>query len=364
MATSGTLQATQDPRFERHHAVHRHPECPERLHAIARAVADAESRHGTHFEAMEPRPATPDEILRVHTAQLLAQIEATAKRAPAMLDADTFVSNESFETALLAAGSTVELALRIARGDCRYGLAAVRPPGHHAESAKAMGFCLFNNVAVAARALQNEAQLDRILILDWDVHHGNGTQNSFEDDPSVLYFSTHQSPHYPGTGDAGEAGVGRGEGATVNVPMPAGCGDSEYTGLFQRVLAPVARQFRPQMILLSCGFDAHADDPLASMELTGEGFLAMTRIVRALADELCDGRILTVLEGGYAPSGLYEGMTALLEGLLEPAPSNLGALLGNPDLQSGTVLRSLVERSARIHGKRYPEIAASSETGF
>ena len=177
-----------------------------------------------------------------------------------------------------------------------------------------MGFCLFNNAAIAARAVQREAGVERVLVLDWDVHHGNGTQHTFETDPSVLYVSTHQYPFYPGTGAAGEIGIGRGEGATLNVPMPAGCGDAEYVGVFQRVIAPAARAFRPDYWIVSCGFDAHEDDPLAAMRVTQSGYAALTAIVRALADELSGGRMLFVLEGGYSLRGLREGTRRVARG--------------------------------------------------
>jgi acetoin utilization deacetylase AcuC-like enzyme len=219
-----------------------------------------------------------------------------------------------------------------------------------------MGFCLFNNVALAAQALRAEAGLERILILDWDVHHGNGTQHSFDQDRDTLYVSTHQFPYYPGTGSAGEAGSGHGEGATVNVPLPAGCGDAEYVGAFQRILAPVARAFRPEMILVSCGFDAHRDDPLAAMEVTGDGYRAMARIVDALADELCGGRQVHVLEGGYALSGLEDGTRAPLDVLLEPESVPLPTAA---PLVHGCDLDRIVGQVAAVHGDRVPDLGAA-----
>lgn len=212
-----------------------------------------------------------------------------------------------------------------------------------------MGFCLFNNVAIAARALQREERLDRILIVDWDVHHGNGTQALFTDDPSVLFFSTHQFPYYPGTGAAREAGHGRGEGATVNVPLPAACGDAEYVGVFQRLLVPVALRYRPQMILVSAGFDAHREDPLASMEVSEDGFRAMATIVRRLADELCEGRVMCVLEGGYAASALREGTAALLDVLLAPAAPSIPAAV---EPIPGSNLYRAVDQVVSVHGGR------------
>jgi acetoin utilization deacetylase AcuC-like enzyme len=187
------------------------------------------------------------------------------------------------------------------------------------------------------------------------VHHGNGTQHVFEADPSVFYFSTHQFPYYPGSGDFDEAGTGPGEGATLNVPLPAGCGDEEYVGVMARAFAPVARAFRPELLLVSCGFDAHADDPLASMELSGEGFLSLARVARAVADECCGGRVVLVLEGGYALSGLYEGTAAVLDALLAPtceAPKT-------PDPPTGSCLQRVLERVNEVHGRRSPGIGAA-----
>jgi acetoin utilization deacetylase AcuC-like enzyme len=220
-----------------------------------------------------------------------------------------------------------------------------------------MGFCLFNNVAIAARALQAQDGVERILILDWDVHHGNGTQHFFEADPTVLYASTHQYPFYPGTGAAHEAGRDAGAGFTLNVPMPAGCGDVEYLGALQRLLVPVACAVRPELILVSCGFDAHRDDPLGGMEVTGAGFRGMAALVRALADELCAGRLAFVLEGGYAASGLREGTQAVLEALLAERP-----LPPHPTVKSGTsaVLDAVVERVAAVHRDRYRDLGATS----
>jgi acetoin utilization deacetylase AcuC-like enzyme len=332
----------EDKRFLDHRGPAGHPERPERISAVGAAV-DARSEALTRFA---PRAATPDEILRVHSREHFDQIAQASRRAPAQVDPDTYISARSFEVALLAAGGTAELALRVARGELDSGLAAVRPPGHHAESDRAMGFCLFNNVAVAARALQKEESVDRIMILDWDVHHGNGTQHIFESDPSVLYASTHQFPFYPGTGAVGETGVGRGEGFTFNVPLPAGCGDREYVGVMERLIAPAARSFRPEVILVSCGFDAHRDDPLAAMNVTREGYRDMSAIARALADDLCGGRISFVLEGGYAVSGLEDGANAVLDVIAgEDSPE----LPESAPVSTGIVLDSIVEQVARAH---------------
>ena len=202
------------------------------------------------------------------------------------------------------------------RGDVEHAFCAVRPPGHHAETAKAMGFCLFNNVAIAARYVQKKYGLNRVLIVDWDVHHGNGTQHSFEQDPSILFFSTHQYPHYPGTGRATERGTGAGEGFTINVPMEAGDGDDEYHAIFLNVLLPAAEAFKPEFVIISAGFDAHRDDPLASMGLTEAGYSDLTGLVVGIAKRHAQGRLLSALEGGYNLTALGASVDAHLKVLL------------------------------------------------
>jgi acetoin utilization deacetylase AcuC-like enzyme len=341
----------EDPRFREHRGPAGHPERPERLLAVAEALEP----HRPALRTIAPRAAEDDELLRIHGRGHLARVADAARRAPTHLDADTFLSPASLEVARLAAGGTVDLARAVVQRKVHAGLAAVRPPGHHAEAGRAMGFCLFNNVAVAARALQADEGVERVLILDWDVHHGNGTQHSFEDDPSVLYFSTHQFPYYPGTGAASEAGSGRGAGATVNVPMPAGCGDAEYVGVFQRVLVPVVRAFAPDVMLVSAGFDAHRDDPLAAMEVSASGFAAMAAIVRTVADECCQGRLLFVLEGGYAASGLREGVDTTVRAALSPDPP---ALPPGQDASPGTLLGRILAPVVEVHGRRYPGLGA------
>lgn len=342
----------EDIRYRSHRGPEGHPERPERLVALAEALAPFRDR----VEIAPPRFAEPEEILRVHERRLLDQLESTRDQPPGRLDADTYHGPESFDIACLAAGGTIDLARRVLRGEVDSGLAAVRPPGHHAEAGRAMGFCLLNNVAIAARALQAEEGSPRILILDWDVHHGNGTQHTFEDDPAVFYASTHQYPFYPGTGDFDEVGVGRGVGATLNVPMPAGCGDVEYVGVLQRLLAPAMAHFRPDLILVSCGFDAHRDDPLASMELGGSGYRALADCLRGLADTLCGGRLVYVLEGGYALSGVREGTSAVIESLLEPTARELDEPAA---LEAGSLLRTLVDRTVEVHGARIPGLGSA-----
>jgi acetoin utilization deacetylase AcuC-like enzyme len=350
MAVTRAVGVIEDARYLGHRGPRGHPERPERLRAVARALDPLRNR----LVALPARAADDAEILRVHERALLEHVAAAVAAAPAQLDPDTFVAPASLDAARLAAGAAIDLAAAIARGELGAGLAAVRPPGHHAETARAMGFCLFNNVAIAARALQSEHGVGKLVILDWDVHHGNGTQQSFETDPSVLYFSLHQFPFYPGTGSFGEIGTGRAEGTTLNVPLPAGAGDAEYVGLLQRVFVPVVRAFRPELILVSAGFDAHRDDPLGGMNVSRAGYAAMSAIVRALADEVCGGRVACVLEGGYAESGLEEGVGALLEAFLADPPVLPGSVEAPPESLLGRVLQRLVG----IHAPRFPGLGA------
>jgi acetoin utilization deacetylase AcuC-like enzyme len=275
-----------------------HPESPDRLRAILARL----ERSGTmeRLTKIEPMPATDEWITQVHLPSYVAALRA---RAPASgrvkLDADTAMSPGSLPAAYLAVGGVLAAADAIMAGRVSNAFCAVRPPGHHAERDRAMGFCLFNNVAIAARYFQRRHGLAHVLIVDWDVHHGNGTQQAFEDDPTVLFFSTHQYPHYPGTGLASERGRGCGEGLTINVPMEAGAGDEEYRAVFQKVLVPAADAFKPDVVVISAGFDAHRDDPLANMGLTEDGYADLTRIVVDIARRHSRGRLLSSLEGGY-----------------------------------------------------------------
>jgi acetoin utilization deacetylase AcuC-like enzyme len=264
--------------------------------------------------ALAPRLATDAELARVHAAELIALVDASSGRPRVDFDADTTTSAASSEAARLAAGSVIELCDAVLAGAVDNGVALVRPPGHHAERDRAMGFCLYNNVAIAAQALR-AGGVARVAIVDWDLHHGNGTQHIFEDDPSVLYVSTHQYPFYPGTGGAAEVGRGAGAGRTLNVPCPAGFGDAEFAALFDELIEPVLRQFAPEFVLVSAGFDCDVRDPLGGLRLTPAGIARMARSLVALAGECAGGRIVAVLEGGYDLGALVDGMGALLEAL-------------------------------------------------
>jgi acetoin utilization deacetylase AcuC-like enzyme len=248
----------------------------------------------------------------VHDEAYFETVAGTRGRVGYAFDPDTPASPRSFDTACLAAGGLLSLLDAVMTGTVRNGFAFVRPPGHHAERARAMGFCLFNNVAVAAAYARVRYGLKRVLVLDWDVHHGNGTQHMFEHDPGVLFVSLHQYPFYPGTGAADEVGRGEGRGFTVNLPLPAGCGDAEYLDAFQRVIEPIIDQYAPELILVSAGFDPHAEDPLGGMRVTEEGFAAMARTVVRCAERSAQGRCVAVLEGGYNLDAIRRSARAVL----------------------------------------------------
>jgi acetoin utilization deacetylase AcuC-like enzyme len=303
-----------DERFLDHHPGAGHPERRERLStAITHLSAQP------WFESLVPVPAQPAQrrwLQAIHGDAYIDRAEATCRAGAPFLDVtDVGVSEHSFDVALLAAGGLMAMAGKIAARELDNGFVLARPPGHHAESDMALGFCLFNNVAIAARYLQREHGLNKILILDWDVHHGNGTQHSFEEDPSVLYVSTHQYPYYPGTGAASETGVGAGQGATLNCPMPAGAGDARYEEAWRERILPKIESFRPEMIIVSAGFDAHRADPLAQINLSTGFFAWMTRRLMEQADKHCEGRLVSILEGGYDVDELARCIATHLEEL-------------------------------------------------
>ena len=302
-----------DEVFLHHQAPADHPECPQRLAAVRDALDAAGIPGRTTRVAV--RAATDEEITRVHSAAYLAELERDLPGRRGYLDADTFFSPESLDAARKAAGAAAEAALQALSGQAPRSLVLVRPPGHHAEAGYAMGFCLINNVAVAAAAAR-AAGAARVAIVDWDVHHGNGTQHIFETDPDVLYVSTHQWPFYPGTGAAHEIGRGAGRGATLNLPLPARSGDLEYVAAFTQVIVPAIRAFKPDLILISAGYDAHGQDPLGGMRVTTEGYRQLTAALRALAAEVCGDRVVLVLEGGYDLAGLSSSVGASAEVLL------------------------------------------------
>ncbi|HEX5308491.1 MAG TPA: histone deacetylase [Solirubrobacteraceae bacterium] len=285
-----------------------HPDTPERLIALERALAD---RDWLGFERREAPPASEAELELVHSPRLIAWVAQLSDSGGGAVDADTYVGEPSYRAALRAAGGACAAVRALMAGETRLAFAGVRPPGHHAEPDRAMGFCLFNNVAVAAALAIAELGAERVFILDWDVHHGNGTAEAFRHRSDVLYASIHQSPLYPGTGPLDDAGSGEGEGYTINLPVPPGSEEELWLSLIEHVVVPAATAFEPDLVLVSAGFDAHREDPLAAARLETESFAEMARHVRALAEE-ADAPVGVVLEGGYAPSALAASAVAAL----------------------------------------------------
>ena len=302
-----------DPIYLEHDTGH-HVEKGQRLVAIMGQLE--QTKLMGQLIPLTPRAASVEELSTVHSMGFISYIQAFAERGGGWLDADTVVSPASYDAALYAAGGAIKAVDGVLSGEVESAFALVRPPGHHALRWEAMGFCLFNNIAIAAKHALNSYGLERILIVDFDVHHGNGTQDAFYHDPGVLYFSTHQYPFYPGSGHFDETGAGPGEGYTVNVPLPAWCGDSEYLQVFEQILDPVARRFSPQLIMVSAGYDAHWSDNISLMQLSVTGFAQMVDIIKKLAQELCQGRIVLTLEGGYNLPALASSVAATFDVLL------------------------------------------------
>ena len=265
---------------------------------------------------LDIQPAELQQIEEIHSQAYIDRVKRLCDSGGGHLDGDTPVSSRSYEVAVLAVGGVISAARAVAGSEVDNAFCAVRPPGHHAERDHGMGFCLFNNVAIAARYLQKEQGLAKIAIIDWDVHHGNGTQWAFYEDPTVFYASVHQYPFYPGTGAASQTGEGAGEGYTLNVPMPGGGGDDEYLSVFDETILPAIRRFGPDFLLISAGFDMHRADPIGGMKMTTDGFAEMTRKVKALAEKTCGGRLVSALEGGYDLDALAESVVAHVAVLL------------------------------------------------
>jgi len=301
------------PIFLRHDTGAGHPERPERLRAVTARIA--ESGLASEVIAHEPGPASPDDVARIHDIGVIDRARRGSEAGAAVLDGgDTVVSAHSYEAALVAVGGALEAVDRVMSGEWTNAFAACRPPGHHAERDRSMGFCLFNNVAIAAEHARRSG-VERVAIVDWDVHHGNGTQHSFEDRGDIFYASLHQWPWYPGTGASEERGEGAGRGATLNLPMADGSGDTEYLRAFEETLMPALHDFDPGLVLVSAGFDAHVRDPLSGTRVTADAFARMTALLR----ELAGGRLVSLLEGGYDLEGLAASVEAHLGALIEPA---------------------------------------------
>jgi acetoin utilization deacetylase AcuC-like enzyme len=329
------------------HDLRGHPENQQRLKTILQVLQEYQmTGRLAHIPAV---PLTLERLERVHSPSYVDQVQRVARQGGGHLDMDTYVRPDSYDAALMAAGGLVEATEAVLSGQVDNAIALVRPPGHHALQQRGMGFCLFNNVAIAARYALAERGLDRILIVDFDVHHGNGTQDEFETDPAVMFISTHQYPHYPGTGHWNETGHGDGTGSVVNVPLEGGVGDEGFARIFQEIVGPAAWRFQPQLLLVSAGYDAHWDDPLAYMQLTVSGYANIARALKDLAHELCDGRLVFTLEGGYHLEALAYSILNTFAVLLGDDDWQLVDPLG-PSPRRERPVDGIIERVQQIHG--------------
>ncbi len=317
--------------YKKHLADYPHVESPQRLEAIY-DMLDRPDMSAT-LVTVPPRPATHQELAWVHSRSHIQRVAATDGKPHVSLDPDTQTTPLSYQAAKLAAGGFFSLIDKIFDGTVCNGFALVRPPGHHAEHDRAMGFCLFNNVALGARYAMNTYGVKKVLIADWDLHHGNATQNTFYNEAAVLYFSTHQFPYYPGSGNLTQVGHGDGKGFTVNVPLWPGHGDTEFFQIFKHILLPIASAFQPELILVSAGFDTYMDDPLGGMKVTPKGYAALTRLLMDLARTHCSQKLAITLEGGYHVAGQRESVKAVLKELAKESVLTQDDLAS---LESGT----------------------------
>jgi acetoin utilization deacetylase AcuC-like enzyme len=334
------------PLFLAHYTGNNHLETAERLRCIYQELERGDIPTRLIFPVFQK--ATTASIKLNHTPEHVREVAATAAHPASYLDADTRTSADSYEAALFAAGAVIDGIKRLELKEIDNALCLVRPPGHHAERNQSMGFCLFNNVAIGASWAIKKLGLKRIMIIDWDLHHGNGTQKSFYRNDKVLYCSTHQYPFYPGSGALPESGEGRGLGYTVNIPLPGMAGDYEYARIFNELYVPLARAYRPQLILVSCGFDIMASDPLGSMRVTTAGVAYMTRVLLELAEELCEGKLLITLEGGYNLDNMHNGSLAVLTELHgEPLASGHPVFLSQQEIE--------IFRSTRVESASFDQ---------
>ncbi|MFH1639418.1 MAG: histone deacetylase [Chloroflexota bacterium] len=324
-----------------------HPENGRRLKSVLAHIDRSDIKGRLTFLA--PVPATEDELMLVHRRAHILHIRQVAEEGGGYLDADTVMSPASYEVARAAAGGAMCATGAVLKGEVSSAFALVRPPGHHALPDRAMGFCLFNNIAIATRWALEKGRLERIAVIDFDVHHGNGTQEIFYDNPQVLYVSTHQYPCYPGTGRMDETGSGEAVGANVNIPLPAGTGDDEYYRVYDEIVTPVVRRFRPELIMVSAGYDAHWADHLAMISLTVTGFAGIVRRIKQLAGDLCGGKVVLILEGGYHPVALAESVKATLDIMM--GNGEIQDTMGRP--KSGLAapdITPVIRRVKEIHG--------------
>lgn len=344
----------KDPLFMAHDPGFDHVESPNRLKVIHEVLDRVEVRD--HFVYPDISPASQRIIGLNHTVDHIYRVGETAGKIFDSLDPDTQTSMDSYAAACMAVGALTRGVDLLLAGEIDNGFALVRPPGHHAEGDRSMGFCLFNNVAVAAHYALQRCALKRVMIVDWDLHHGNGTQNSFYNTDKVLYLSTHQYPYYPGSGSLHETGKGKGEGYTVNIPLPGYQGDRDYATIFNDIITPIGRQYQPDLILISCGFDISHGDPLGTMEVTSKGFAYMTRSMLKLAEEVCAGKLLVTLEGGYNLNGMRDGAMAVLSELCgHPLDSGYATNLDKKSANDYAMKKSIhpAIEQARDVAKRY-----------
>ncbi len=359
-----TTALVYDPIFLDHITPPNHPDSPERLRRSMEVLEALGWLEREGLVLLAPRPASEDELAAVHELAYIRKVKEAARRAEEkqarggrvshFFATDTYISAKSYEAASMAAGAPLTAIDAILSGEVDNAYCLVRPPGHHAVAESAMGFCLFNNVAVAARYALDRYGLERVMIIDFDVHHGNGTQEMFYNDPRVLYFSTHQSPFYPGTGASDERGEGEGLGTTINVPLPADTGFETFEPVFRQVMAPAADRFDPQLILVSAGFDAHWDDPLGGMNLSTAGFAKLMGVILEEARFLCQGRLVLVQEGGYSIEAMAAGVATCLNLLLgdDAAVDGLGPPRTLPYRLNSDVLIAELRRIHHLTGYR------------
>jgi acetoin utilization deacetylase AcuC-like enzyme len=328
------------------HDTGEHVENAGRLEAIVSHLE--ETQLNRRLTLINPRSASIDEIALVHNRDYIARIADVAENGGGWLDPDTVMSSGSYEAAVYAVGGAIKATEAVLNKEIDSAFALVRPPGHHATPRRAMGFCLFNNIAIAAKYAISQYKLERVAIIDFDVHHGNGTQEAFYDNPQVLYVSTHEYPFYPGTGGRDETGIGKAEGTKINIPLPSGCGDTEYLQVFDQVIAPAVRRFNPRLILVSAGYDLHWADHMAFMQVTTTGFAEMVKIIKGLADELCESRLIFCLEGGYHLKALACSVKATFDVLL--CNSRIEDPLGQPKQGYNTLdISPLIKAIKTIH---------------
>ncbi len=332
-----------DREFLKHEPGDFHPERPERITALLDIAKELDPER---YKILPPRAAQREEIESCHSSEYIQLLQETSRTNRYALDGDTITSRDSFGTGLLAVGGFLNLLDAMAAREFKNGFALVRPPGHHALRDQAMGFCLFNTAAIGAHHLKRQYGAKRVLIMDWDVHHGNGTQEAFYSDRSVLYLSTHQYPFYPGTGAIEEVGAGEGEGYIVNVPLPPGCGNVEYLRVFKEIVIPIGEKFEPEWVLVSAGFDPHRRDPLGGMDVTEEGFRVMASWLLRLAEEHAGGKIAFLLEGGYDLTALKQSVFSVLQEMRGTHE------IEEPSIRGGEAVQPLVRKILKLQ-ERY-----------